>query len=460
MRMDSTADWVHDHPWTFGRFTRSLLALALGVAILVHSGAPALGMAAGFIAPFHAVAMALGIVAGVHVLLLRSAVFAISRVEAMLVLFTCGVLVSYGVVAAVSIRGAVPIKIVIAGMASLGVCILGLRLFADMTCSRRHLCLFLRVIFDACALNAMVNVVAWLVATGGVIGRYNFEPPLVGSQGMSSFLSTFGFVLGLAYGRLCPRVRSSSRFWWLAKLATLACGVVIVVTRQGQLSFVITVGLFAVFASSGRGRWDLRAIVLAASIAVVACIGLWKYAPGVIESYRGLLIWDGEDVLGRLAIIGAAMDVFQDNLGFGIGYGNFGMSQQILFFVNGLPRQLASAHNGVATLAAEGGILGLSTFFALVVFVVVRLARLWRGLRRHDAGLQAFVSALLALLLVELASMVTGNAMLLPVPTEPIYVQMGFLLWSLVGMAEAVGRHGDRFLYRAGLDNGNGAPHA
>lgn len=419
----------------FGRLMRAVLVLAVLAALLLHPASPFLPLRVGPLTPLHLV------IAGAFALMVgHGAVHAprclhLHAVEIGLGAFIGAVLASYAAAIVGGHAGGSFSTIAVAGIVALGTNVLAYRLFATWIRTRAQLRSMVNLIVNLTTFNAAVNLVAWLATTGGVIARYNFVPPMVGSQGISTLLSTLGFVLALVSRRFAPTRDNRPRFALFMKLVILASSVVVIVTRQGQLTFLVALFLYLLMERPHRhhrgGRGGI-AIVLA--VLVVVALVIMVSGRDILTSY---VQTDSNDLLGRLANASAAFDVFRDNALFGIGYGTLGAEHQLVFYVTGVPVRVASAHNGLASLAAETGIFGMATFGALAVVVMVTLQRTRRRLRAIDGALFGYASAVVVLFAVELCSMTLTNSMLVPLPSEPIYLQVGFLYWSLAGMARA-----------------------
>lgn len=298
----------------------------------------------------------------------------------------------------------------------------------------------LTVIVAAGAVNAVVTLAGWLVATGGVFGRYNFQPLLDGSPGVhAGKMATCGLA-ALALYLVHDAGRARRRFA-LACLVLMLASFSTVLVRQAWAFFFLSV-LVLVRAGWGRLPW-LRWRTLAwagVAAAVFFVAAAFAYGGQFVLLFRpgGFLTID---MVMRAVLIRQAGEIFLQHPWFGVGYGHFvGYSTVPIFPTESLASQtyVASAHNGMMMVLAEIGVLGAFGFVLLIAALV-------RDLRRGRAAAarlteHALVAFVIALFVAAFIGHFTSNSLLLPPPIERSYAQTGFILWVGLGLVAGIAR--------------------
>lgn len=155
--------------------------------------------------------------------------------------------------------------------------------------------------------------------------------------------------------------------WTIAPTAAVALvlvgALVATLSRSGWLGLVI--GTFVLWITLVRRRWRIAAVSGVMTVAFVA-LGAW----GPISTRLGSSDSGPLQMLSdRTEVWGAAIGMFRDHPLFGVGIDTF---QDFYAAYSGRDDGLNHAHNLILNIAAERGILGL-TSFCLVIFCLVKL---------------------------------------------------------------------------------------
>jgi O-antigen ligase len=294
------------------------------------------------------------------------------------------------------------------------------------------------IVTSAAAINALVNAVVWLVQTGGVVARYNSDLPLTNSPGISVWMSGLGFVAGLTvllHGR---------RSGWrtaalLGALALLFLSIAITVTREGQVVFLLLLGLTLLLSRKHLPRRATR--LLPAVAALAGALLLWLVLSGrareMLAPYTELNSADAQDFMIRRTMLRASWEMFRAHPFFGIGYGYFPLVNSTPVQVSTLTVFLASPHNGIASIAAELGSFGLLAALVLAGAAFSRIRRIRRD--SPDPRIRGFCSFLLALITIEFVTQFVSNSLFVPLPADRNMVQLSFVLWFLIGAGSKLG---------------------
>lgn len=283
------------------------------------------------------------------------------------------------------------------------------------------------VLIKLCLLNAFVNVVAWLITTGGKIDRYNFEPPLTFSPGVSIQYSSMGFLLGLA--ALFAIKSSSKRLFYKLGLAVLLLSILIILTRQSQLSFVIA----CIWYYLKTNRIGIKSVVALSFLSVLAISILFFVVSNteIFESYDNIGSADSADVAVRLLMLNSAYDMFISHPFFGVGYGMFVGHNTVPVFTTGVPSYLASPHNGLAAILSELGAIGTIAFIFINIFVIRAMSRKIKKIK--DEKVYRYCSAIFVFQVILLLSAAVSNSNLFGPPSETPYLYIAFISWFMIG---------------------------
>ena len=199
-----------------------------------------------------------------------------------------------------------------------------------------------------------------------------------------------------------------ARAGWIAAGALVAIGVVLTYSRGAIIAVVLTTVVLALTRVIHR-----RSLIVVAAVAAVALALVPSYLDRLSEVRNVLHLGGGTSsgqvadtaTKGRFSEMSAGLAVFRDHPVLGVGPGQFPAYYQEYAGISGDGIHAGDgdrqAHNLVVGIAAETGVLGLLTFFGLVVTVLRRLLRL-----RHQPEHRALaVSAITSLALLLSSSM-------------------------------------------------------
>ncbi|MNK30652.1 O-Antigen ligase [compost metagenome] len=278
-----------------------------------------------------------------------------------------------------------------------------------------------------CLINAFVNVVAWLIATGGVIGRYNFEPPITFSPGMSIQYSSIGFLLGL--GALAAVNLQYRRKMVIVALAILLFSILIILTRQSQVSFLI-MWMWYFYKTK---KMPVKTLLWVVPLAIIVMLGgiTILYLAGALDSYGGIDSTESTDVAIRLLMLNSAYELFINQPLFGIGYGMFVGHNTVPIVITGVPTYLASPHNGVASILCELGMAGIVMIFLITTIVIRKMNESLKKIK--DVVLYKYCCGIYVVQVIFMLSVFVSNSNLYGPPSEVPYLYISFISWFMIG---------------------------
>ena len=172
------------------------------------------------------------------------------RVESSLWLFLLLVLVSYGynklepfdeqIAFAASLGQSTAYlfeRLSVFGLLALCVLISGFKIIAGWTRDTRRVEFVARTFVLFGLLNALITSVYWLLVTGGTFARYNFLPPLEGSQGIHISLMMASILMAVALLTSHSHTKQYRRYLIFA-LLVMGFSVLTVMVRQGWATLI------------------------------------------------------------------------------------------------------------------------------------------------------------------------------------------------------------------------------
>lgn len=336
-------------------------------------------------------------------------------------------------------------RLTIFGVIGFIVIFLGYRMTAYSIHTNAQFISLVRYLIFLGALNAIVTSGFWLFETGGSIGRYNFLPPLEGSNGIHVRLMAITFLLALAsYGS--GHYRKTYRRYLVIVMLLTGFSALTVVVRQEWIMFLVSIFIYLTLSNRRKGsasvvlmkRTNPKKLILGLLIlsAVILSLNQEIIAPIFAEL---LAVTDSDtdtSSLGmRVILFTHALSIFLENLWFGVGFGHYGAFSTLPVIVSGELVHVMSPHNGLAGVAAEGGLIGLTAWLGINLSLIREIAR--RDSTFANSEVADICNAISAVLIVNILAQFVSNGYIIPMPAELSMVQMSFLLWVLVGLLSA-----------------------
>lgn len=297
----------------------------------------------------------------------------------------------------------------------------------------------LSTIICGTTLLSIATLVAWLAQTGGVISRYNFNPPTELGAGDTSRMALIGATCCVIL--LIDRKTSQKKLLATLLLAHLFA-LAVIQTRQGYVAALLHFAVVVPLCAKVNFKWRQRlsSLAVAPVLALIALMGIaWLLSTtGMDKSFAALESPDVEDRTNKTALIASGLDIFLQHPLIGVGRGQFSVYADVPMVVSGQAVYVATPHNGVVELLSETGLLGAIFAYAICFLLIRRLWRVYKGpystLTRSLAGATAFMVTYVVVL-----SFYQTHG-LFPTPIQRDGVRTAFLYWFLAGFATGARR--------------------
>lgn len=277
-------------------------------------------------------------------------------------------------------------------------------------------------------LNALINVLAWLIQTGGIIGRYNFTLPISSSFGINIQWSILGFILQLSTIKEIKKL-SIETF----KLIILFLSILIIISRQNQLMFIIIIAIYIYLTS--KKNINFKSIsFFTMLIASISYIGLSLINITVFDAYKTMLNPRGDDLLVRYNILISAVNIFKENMLIGVGYGMFGGYNTATVAVTSANVYLGSPHNGIIAIVTEMGIIGLILNLILAFKIIRRMNIIRKHEYNNHQNQNKYLIAIYSFISVNIFAALISNYFLFPPASEFSYYGIASFSWLLIGI--------------------------
>lgn len=325
------------------------------------------------------------------------------------------------------------LKIFINGMINLLIAFIAMRTGKILIDSEESTVKLIKYIIGLLFFNSFINVIAWLIQTGGAIGRYNFVPPITVSPGISIQFATLGFLLTLPFFAKCNNQFRKIKLCLISFV--FALNIIIIMTRQNQIMFFVMTAVYYMLSYKLTFRRGVAFLFL--SLITISIFVIIIANSANADMYSDLSSSDGTDIVVRLTTISSAWNLFIANPVFGVGYGMFVGHNLTPIFITGVETYLASVHNGLMAILAELGIFGLIFYLNMNRVLLSQMNILRKGL--PDSFFKRLITAIYSIQIVLCISFLFSNSHLLGPPSEVAYLCYSYLSWLLIGVTLGIG---------------------
>lgn len=292
---------------------------------------------------------------------------------------------------------------------------------------------FLVTMVYAGGISALVTIVFWVAETGATFDRYNFVPPITGSQGLHLYYMAITVLFAIALFVNKSMLSRRTRL-----LTAIAGGLAIfsiatVMVREGWLIFATAVSITWFIISPDSRRVKTLKLILGGGLILFGMFTAFQLTGSVADLIGADGGNQGESVLIRISMIENALRVIQENPVFGVGYGNFPLVvSHAVELESGTKVEVASPHNALVLLMSEAGVFGLvSIVFVCYSILVSARARLNRS---YGPVTRAMAASFYPLLLLLCLDQFISNSLFIPPPAERQVVQFSYLIWTSIGV--------------------------
>jgi len=257
--------------------------------------------------------------------------------------------------------------------------------------------------------NAIVTIIAWFTTTGGAVARYNFVSPISNATSANLHLTTLGVLIAL-------EKFNYRKFSSYLVLLIFLLNFLVVIVRAEQV--ILLFSLFLYFLVKTKKQMHIKVFALT----IVFFVSIMLLATTSIYSYLTSVFSDNSAALRKLAI-NDAVRLFKKNPLTGIGYGMYPPLKSPVV-------ELGSVHNGVFSMIAETGIVGVSLCIGIVILILKTICFLYKTNIINNK----YNKTISIILLASIVRSFFQNTHFFPPPAEMSYYLFGMLLWMFLGI--------------------------
>mgnify|MGYP006080936111 CR=1 FL=1 len=277
----------------------------------------------------------------------------------------------------------------------------------------------------------------WITVTGMSFSRYNFDPPTGLGQGDTAKMLLLGVTVSCSL--LHTEKLFINRVVLTLVLITLSIACLTIQSRASYFLFFFMAFMMGFLSLQNLNGHRRRLATLGLSLSSLVLLGMMaQYISSsfiVVSSVSIASDSQNLEQLNKLVVIGEAMGMFFENIFLGIGMGMFGLftKAEMTFASGAAAVTVASPHNGVAQLLAEGGVVGFSLFSILLFKVFSSLHRIFK--LKFSSEVYFHNRILLLFLYSVLGLSIFFGSHLLPPLTQRDAMRIAFYLWFLIGFS-------------------------
>jgi hypothetical protein len=320
----------------------------------------------------------------------------------------------------------------------------GYRIVASSIHTQQDIESLVKVFIGAGMLNAIITIAFWAVTTGGTFERYNYIPPLEGSQGIHLNYMSMVFLFSFAV-MASGNISKGQRLFVFSAMALTGFSMLTAMVRQGWVMCLFSLIIYFILIQRKQSSQINRRLVLGSVLFVI--IGLTflviKNQEMLVDLFADIFTIAGTDEdqgswLMRFALIQHGLELFLANPLFGIGFGHYPAYSTVPIYITGVETFVSSPHNGIVTIAAETGIPGLCCLFMISFYLLRDCNYVYNYCSSRYTSM--IVAGVFSLLIINVVSQFISNSLIIPLPTERSMTQSSFVLWILFGLVAGIGK--------------------
>jgi O-antigen ligase len=290
------------------------------------------------------------------------------------------------------------------------------------------------LLFFAFISTSVETLAKWIVTTGGIISRYNFDPPTGMGQGDTARSLILGFIITIL---LIAYHKGAKRFILILSILLIFLSIIIIQSRASYIIFIIQFLLIVLLIV----KFSQTKFSSLFSILLISALIVFFFIDTQIESFSSIFNNISDNIFNikstelsnKLLIFQDGKKMFISNPFFGVGWGNFGLHTTALIEISSTWYNVSTPHNGIIQLLSETGLIG--TIPALWISILVLIFIYLQYKQQRDARLKLFFGFLLIIFLTVIASQFIVSSYLFPSPTLRSSVRISFYHWFLIGYA-------------------------
>ncbi|MBT3611672.1 MAG: O-antigen ligase family protein [Flavobacteriales bacterium] len=320
--------------------------------------------------------------------------------------------------------------VIISILVLLGAFLSGFTLFNGMHDLRR----VTKILFIAFLLLSVQTLIVWIDSTGGVIARYNYEPPTGLGQGDTAKMLIVGFFFGLLMLSYNRGIIKKSLI--VISLVVFGITIMSIQSRSAYFSFFLQLLVYGFLVNKINNKKSQISVFLK-----ILSVGFFLYLisdnvlnPQFVTSVgEDLINSESAESLNKFIVIQDGINMFLNNPFFGVGWGQFGVHTKAEMYVSGIGYTVSSPHNGIIQLMSETGMLGALSAIMLC-FVIIK--NIYYQYKIYiNSPIKLFFCVILILVSTVMVTQIIQSSYLFPAPTQRSSIRLPFYYWFLVGYA-------------------------
>jgi len=289
------------------------------------------------------------------------------------------------------------------------------------------------ILFISFFITTITTFIKWYNSTGGIISRYNFEPPTGLGQGDTARIIILCFLFTIF---LLANFKKNKLFLLLSLIIT-SISIFIIQSRASYVIFLVQFLLLSyLIVKDSQTKFKFKYFILFL-ISVVFIIGISYEIESVLGLFtninENLLNTDSIETHNKLLVIKDGNRIFLDSPFWGVGWGNFGINTTAFLEVSGSGYKVSTPHNGIIQLLAETGIFG--TFLALWISLIILQYLYYQYRTNKIRSNKMFFGILLIIFIIAIFSKLIVSSYLFPSPIIRNSIRLSFYHWFIVGYA-------------------------
>ena len=300
----------------------------------------------------------------------------------------------------------------------------------------------IKTILIAGGINAFITILYWVVITGGVFARYNYMPPLEGSAGIHAYYMNVVFLFAFALLLTCARSKRK-KLALISIMFVTGFSMLTVMVRQAWIMFAVSIIIFLVLYWKYLNHSLRKRIMMSMIVCIVLSVYLVPilYEDAIKQSYNELISgsesFDDEgSLISRIDLINHGLKIFLSNPILGVGYGHYPFYSTKPIYVSGTAQYVASPHNGVISVMAQTGLIGIGIYL-FMCHSLIKANKYAIKISKSNKEV-AMLCVIMTLLIIALVEQLISNTIILPLPTERMVTQSSFVFWVLLGLVALI----------------------
>ena len=303
-----------------------------------------------------------------------------------------------------------------------------------------------KIIVFPILITAILNIIEWIKASGGVIGgggitgRYNYEVTTAIGVGDTAQLFILGFLF--AFFRFISVEGKRNKILNVIYLIIIGIAVLSIQSRAAYVVFFLQLIILLLLSRNvfkNKIKRSFKFILYAFSFLFLYIIVNTTISSGLIVSMtEQMLDLTSRESLNKLLVIIESFEIFANNPIFGVGLGQFALhsTAEMVVITNEFSTSyvtVASPHHGLAQLLSETGITG--TILAFFISISILKYNYFIFKIQNDSRSKLFLGIILTISLTYISLQLISSSYLFPPAVQRNSIQLPFLYWFIVGYA-------------------------